>query len=231
MQPYVVILSVYLASQFAGISRGDFVLRWAENASNGAASIVGSPDGQFFSGPQATLSRFNTPELYTNLDGLLGVSANLLGRADAIAWEGNANTPALGGGWESARFTISDSTHGVIINHVEGELRPGVLATGSISGVNLGAFYNLPSGTMPQVMSWILLDVPDGFINFNDPFLFVDIQSGNSVGLPGLEGTPDTDAFAIITAVPEPSSFALISTSILLGIAVRRRANVRRMKL
>lgn len=185
-------------------------VRWALSADNGAQGLAtGTPDGQFFAlgvTPTIATSNFNTnPTQYSDLHTLLGISSLVLGQAEIIAWEGNGGgAPAPFNGWESTRFGVHDSQFGFTINHDEAgvSLLPGILATGSVSSAAYESYFNLTPGSSPTTMSWILLDVPDGFLNYNAPFFYISITAGSSVGLGG-EGTPDPESIGIIS-VPEP---------------------------
>ena len=207
-------------------------VRWALSANNGAQGLVtGTPDGQIFglgATPSIVTSNFNTnPTQYSDLHTLLGISSLVLGQAEIIAWEGNGGgAPAGFNGWESTRFFVSDSQGGIFLNHDEAgaSLLPGILATGSVSSAAYESYFNLPSGSSPNTMSWILLDVPDGFLNYNDPVFSIEIIAGNSVGLGGA-GTPDPESIGIIS-VPEPSTTLLGAIGIL-GMFLRRNRNAR----
>jgi hypothetical protein len=211
------------------LAQADVGVRWAITGTNGSQGIVtGPPDGTVFPlGASIVTSDFNTnPTNYSGLETLLGISAATLGQAEVIAWEGNGGgAPAPFNGWESTRFGVNDSQFGFTINHEEvgAVLLPGILATGSVTGNAYESYFGLAPNSSQATMSWILLDVPGGFLDYNDPFFYISITAGASVGLGG-EGTPDPDAIGLIV-VPEPSSVALLASMIGgLGFGFRPRS-------
>ena len=202
-------------------------IRWTGSAGI-APNIVGSPNGltNTLGGPVLAES-FMAPQSYTGLSALLGIAPAILEQADAIAFESQGGNPGQGAGvfngWESTRF--SNTITSFTIDHDETTLMllPGILATGTITMADLSNYFNFdPTGKGPN-SSWILIDLPNGFVDGDPPF---SLTGGNLVGLGG-EGTPDADAFGIISSVPEPSSICLLVGAGLACCIFRIRRNSR----
>ena len=132
---------------------------WADFGVNaagaGAPEIIGAPDATTAGPGDWHLAKFNTPGLYPTLAAKIGLSEAELVSYDVIAWEGNAGSPAAGGGWESARWTFSDFITSVSSTFNEltgGSSDPTVqFKTGSVAG----AVYNTLFGTgVPEKEVW-----------------------------------------------------------------------------
>ena len=181
------------------------------------------PDGTTAEPGDWHLAKFNTPGLYPTLAAKIGLSEAELVSYDVIAWEVNGRSPAASGGWESARWTFSDFSASVSSTFNEltgGSSDPTVqFKTGSVAG----AVYNTLFGTgVPEkeVWSWLLVRLPDGLDAHSASFHLQSVAVGGAVGLG--EGTPDPDAFGVLSAVPEPDSAALLLCGGLV-LALRRR--------
>lgn len=213
-----------LCAEFTSVRWAGSVNVLAGQAATGAPDGIGAPIGQLVT------SNFQTTSTYSGLAALLGVSEVQLLQADVIAFDVQGLTPGQGAGpnngFESAQFIVGDSLVSATINHDESltSLRPGVLATGTLTSAQLNGFFG-SNTTFSN--SWILLDVPSIGIDKDSPFFFSQVTGGSSLGFGG-EGSPDLDAIGLlnVTAVPEPSSFVLFAASaVALGYRRFRRQN------
>jgi hypothetical protein len=184
--------------------------------------IIGAPDGVTYSDP-ATAAKFTDRRSYPGLASTMGLSDMELAGFELLAWEANGGSAAPAGGWESTRLVFDSGVTAVIaeFNEISGASdNPAVrFRTGSISG----AAYNALFGTSvadKEVWSWLLVDLPPGIDARLPAFELRFAPVGGGVGLG--EGTPNPDAFGVLSAVPEPSTVAMTLTG-LFGLAALRR--------
>jgi hypothetical protein len=216
-------------------ARAEFInINWAGsvNVLAGQAAVT-SPDSIGAPIGQLSLSNFQSTTTYAGLSTLLGVSEAQLLQADLIAFDVQGVVPGQGAGvnngFESVRFTAGDSQTSVTIDHDENltALKPGVLATGTLTNVQFNAFFGVNT---PFSNSWILLDWGNVPIDKSSAFFFVEATGGNLLGFGG-EGSPDLDAVGLlnVSAVPEPSTAMLFfGTAIVLGYG---RRHIRHRKI
>lgn len=140
------------------------VILWADKIGESAggghpAQMLGVPDANGYglsAGMSATITEFRH-RIYSGLSELLGmvtsgdrVTPAMLASADVIAFEGNGQSPAVSGGWESCDWSFSDGVNrplSVSWDEALGAVRdPHILANGSITGAAYSAFFGfLPS--------------------------------------------------------------------------------------
>lgn len=185
----------------AGEARAQAVteVRWAGHDSRGGL-LVGAPDMRSAGlGPetQAAVADFDCGTGYANLAGLLGVGADVLARADVIAFELNGGSPGESGGWESAEWRVRDRGRSlrVVWDAVAGASDPpgAVVGNGSLTAVAYRAYFGITTPAADTVVSYLLLDLPPGF----------DVEArGLRISVRGFasgEGTPDPDAIGVIS--------------------------------
>ena len=210
---------IFLASTHRNAVQAELVdIRWAGSVNALAGqNAVGAPDTNSAALGQLTTTNFQTTTTYNNLAALLGVSQAQLALADMIAFDVQSLVPGQGAGvnngFESVRIIAADSLTSITFDHDESQtaLRPGVVATGTLTSTQFNSFFG---GNSPFSNSWLLLDMGNVSIDTNSPFFLAQLTSGSSVGLGG-EGTPDLDAFGLlrVSAVPEPSTCLLFGAA------------------
>ncbi len=200
-------------------------IRWAgESNISGArgSNVLHAPNLSFSTfDPTMSLTNFGYPMRYSNLEKLLGVTKEVLAKADVIAFEGNG----CGGagqfnGWESVIFNISDGSNSrtVSYNESKGPVSDStILATGSIETEKYGDFFGMcnlkKEITMCQTKGWegkptyisyLLIDLDVGTPMINKESASFSIQATNAFRADGSfgEGTPDPDAIGIFTSCP-----------------------------
>lgn len=202
---------------------GKSYIRWAGEANPSAglrSNVLHAPDLSFTTfDPTITLGNFGNTMRYSNLEKLLGVSKEVLAKADVIAFEGNG----CGGagqfnGWESTTFAFSDGANSrtVIYNETKGPVSDStILATGSIETATYGDFFGMcnlkKEMTMCQAKGWegkptyvsyLLIDLDNGTPMINKESSSFSIQITNGYRADGTfgEGTPDPDAIGIFSS-------------------------------
>lgn len=186
-------------------------IRWAGEA-NPSVSLrsnsLHAPDNTFTPlDPPILVSRFGSVMPYRNLHHLLGVSRDVLARADVIMFEGNGG----GGagpftGWESAVFTFSDGTNTrtVSYNELVGPASdPTVIATGTFENVDYRNFFGMCTPN-PNKISYLLIDLhsTSPAIDTASPLFQIFMTNGNRPDGSFGEGTPDPDAVGIFSSCP-----------------------------
>jgi hypothetical protein len=200
------------------------ILATKGNANAGWA--LGAPDGDEWPcgpGEAATFAGWRRAS-YEGLDQLLAhtiagdsVTAEMLARADVIAWELNGTAPAPSGGWESCRWTFRDSQSQVEVvwneattNHIPGgppvPRDPHVIANGSVTGAAYASFFGIPMSVITQyqptvppeaiVISFLLLHVRDE-IDVTGPAFTLTLSAVDPVPNEQ-EATPDVEAIGVL---------------------------------
>jgi hypothetical protein len=212
------------------MAAGDANISWATTLESSAGghgpNVLGKPDYGF-----ATIGRyanvwakdFKPPVLYRDLLSLLNgsfagssittpITEADLRRYDVIAFEGNGGSPAGAGGWESGIWLFSDlyRAYAETFNETTGvgtitSGRRARFKTGSIYCYQYQAFFpgaSAPCGNAKDVVSWILIDVPND-INVRSPHFSVWLSGVNPFwpyADPVMgEGAPDPDAIGILS--------------------------------
>ncbi len=205
------------------------VILWADKIGESTGGghpehMLGAPDANcygLFPGMSATLTEFRY-RIYSGFSGLLStaikgdsVTPEILASADVIAFEGNGQSSAVSGGWESCDWTFSDGINrplSVAWDEAIGAVRdPHILANGSITGAAYMAFFGFPLlnfqswGIKPEdikpeelVVSFLLFRLRPK-INTASTSFQIKISASSLPPQPGIrECTPDPDAIGII---------------------------------
>ena len=186
--------------------------------------MLGAPDANLYglsAGMSATLTEFRH-RIYSGLSGLLGtvtsgdrVTPAMLASADVIAFEGNGQSPAVSGGWESCDWSFSDGVNpplSVAWDEAVGAARdPHILANGSITGAAYSAFFGFPPlnfqswGIQPKdikpeelVVSFLLFRLRPDIDTASSSFQIKISASSLPPQLGVRECTPDPDAIGIV---------------------------------
>ncbi len=211
-------------------------IKWAGEllaAKGNAGRALGAPDGDEWlcEGDEAATFAGWRRATYEGLDQLLAnaiagdkVTAEMLASADVIAWELNGTSPAYSGGWESCRWTFSDSQHQIEVvwneattDHTLGgppvPRDPHVIANGSVTGAAYASFFGIPMSVITQyqptfppeaiVISFLLFRVRDE-IDVTGPAFTLTLSAVDPVH-GEQEATPDVDAIGVLlpaTATP-----------------------------
>jgi len=199
------------------------VIRWASDANTDRPAILHAPDNAWTTlGTPLTVRSFGRAMRYSRLGRLLGVSEDVLRRADVIAFEGNGGSGAgPESGWESSTWTFSDGTNSYVasFNEAQGSSSdPSVIANGSIVGpdgtiltgwMSFNTFFGMCPSEYPgsKVVSFILFDLdavaPE--IDTASPQFSVTMVNGYRADGAYGEGTPDPDAVGIFSSCsPHP---------------------------
>jgi hypothetical protein len=201
---------------FAGPANAQ-VIRWAGNVDVARPQALHAPDNRWTPvDPPIRVNDFATRMRYSGLAWLLGVSDDLLARAEVIAFEGNGGHGAgIDYGWESSIWTFSDGirTATVTFNELVGAYRPdrpashpAVLATGSLSNAAYSAFFGMCSPELDShIVSYILFDLNmlSLSIDTTSPYFSIRIANGYQPDGSFGEGTPDPDAIGVFSNCPK----------------------------
>lgn len=201
------------------------VVDWASFAANlggPVPALVGGPNATT-TGSNALTNRFTINGLYDYASALGMTDAQLLGY-DLIAWEANGGAPASGGGWESVNLIFTDGALTISTQFNEITTMGTNPAIGLTTGSITGAVYNALHGTSvagDSVWSYLLIDLP-AYMNTASSSFAVAIAATGAV--PGYgEGTPDPDAIGLLSAIPEPGTWALVGVGLFTAAAVVQR--------
>lgn len=184
-------------------------IRWAGEANPSSRSnILHVPDNTYTSpDPPITVSRFGSVMSYRRLHHLLGVSRDVLARADVIMFEANGGFGARPfNGWESVILTFNDGTNTRTVNYNElvgPASDPTVIATGTFENVDYRNFFGMCTPN-PNKISYILFDLhsTSPALNTESPFFQISMANGYRPDGSFGEGTPDPDAIGIFSACP-----------------------------
>jgi hypothetical protein len=196
-------------------------IRWAGESSVAGwrgSNALHAPDLSFTTfDPSMTLGNFGNSMRYSNLEKLLGVSKEVLAKADVIAFEGNG----CGGagkfnGWESTTFNFMDGSNSRTVSYNENQgmaSDSSILATGSIETEKYGDFFGMCNlkdtkctakgfEGRPTYVSYILIDLDVGtpLIRKDSPTFSIQATNGYRTDGSFGEGTPDPDAIGIFSS-------------------------------
>jgi hypothetical protein len=191
--------AVLLAGASQGWAQAVPTIRWA-GRDTVAGRLVGPPDMRDVGvSPDfaAAVAAFDCGTPYANLPALLGVGADVLARADVIAFELNGGSPGEHGGWESTEWLIQDRGRSlrVVWDAVADTSDPPevVIGNGSLTADSYRAYFGITTPRADQVISYQLLDLPAEF-DVDSRGLRIKVR-----GFDSGEGTPDPDAIGVIT--------------------------------